>query len=343
MGFAGPGLGQTLMDYINESYTPTPYGGNPTAPGGMDLPTANYGQNLLRNGSVESWTSGASAAPDGFTLTGTSASVARNIANTYDSLASVALTNGASNAADLAQSRPIAATENARLRGRTVTFSVALRLDTANRVFLKIDDAVGTSESAPIVDNDSVFRVYSLTRVLDVAATKVECSVELTSGAAITVYADAWMLVEGDAPVGFSLSPVDLLLVPRSVEGTDQSKATTTEEDLSGMSIANVALNGKQSVHVIFSGQIGHSTVGERVTFLLRRDATQVPAAKVLAGDTAAITDPGDGTKAQAIAGTWIDRKPAAGLYTYKLRWALSAITGYVFQPLMTLSIFPDE
>ena len=47
------------------------------------------------------------------------------------------------------------------------------------------------------------------------------------------------------------------------------------------------------------------------------------------------------------LTGTWIDRKPAAGNYTYKLQWStdpnVGATTSYTFLRTLTVGVFPDE
>lgn len=343
MGLMGPSRGQTLSEWVKEINTPDPFGGMPASPLQMEMPTTQILENFLKNGDFESWSGGTSVSPDGWTLTGTGAITSRNVTNVQRGLASIDFANGASNAADLGQSITISSTQNTQLRGRTFTFSCWIRLANAGRVFLRLDDGVGTTDSPFIAESDSRFRQYSVTRQISSTATKIEASIEITSGPVITIQIDAAILSEGRGTPAFSPHPADLLLIPRTASATN--RVTTTSTTLVGMSLSipNVIVNGKQSVVVSLVVSHDNSGAGNRNIFAIDRDGTKVPSDTNFFQDTLAQSDTGDHTKAQVFFMTWIDRKPASGNYTYQALFRVSAGTGAVELRALTIQIIPDE
>lgn len=317
----GPESGQSLADWITEKATPSLAGGGlPATPQAMDLPEANYGQQLFKNGSFESWSSGTTSAPDGYTLTGAGATIARNTTNVQHGLASVDVSAALNTATDLAQSLTISSTQNTFLRGAVVRASVYVRVGSADRAFLRIDDGVGTTDSIFEIVGDSTFRRLTVTRRLSSSATKLEVSCEIASGAALTATFDALIISLGEAIVNFSPHPSDPFFQPRKLR--DQNTKTTTStavEDITGMSIANVILDGNQSVCVGYSIRTAKVNVaGESLGVQVARgDNTTIEG-------TEWSRDFADATDEETANGFGIDNKPAAGNYTYKLRWNIT-------------------
>lgn len=340
MSMLGPSSGQSLAEWVSETVnTPGVLGGQPATPQQFELPTANYAGNLIRNGSFESWASGTTSAPDGWTLTGAGATIARNTTNVQRDLASVDVVAALNTATDLAQSLTISATQNTHLRGRHVTFSCRVKVNADDRAFLRIDDGVATADSDVHV-GDNIFRTLSITKLLDSSATKIECSCEIASGAAITATFDAAMLNEGVGQTAFNINAVDLLLVPRVVSATDSvaHSGGTTYEDVPNMSVANVIVNGRQSVHIAFTVEADNTGVDLGNKFKLDRSGTDLGPPEFIS-----VRAPGGADTLSAI--IYLDRKPAAGNYTYKAEWAGRAATSVPIanNRQLLVTIIPDE
>ena len=332
--------GSTLLDQARDRLIPSPEG-QPASSSQMYLPAANYAGNLARNGSFESWSNGTTSAPDGWTLTGAGASVARNTTDVQRDLASVDVTAALNTATDLAQSLTIGASQNTHLRGRTVTFSCLVKAGAESRVFLRIDDGVTTLDSF-FHTGGGAFELLYVTKRIDSAATKIECSLEISSGASITASFDAAMLAEGNAPVGFGYHIIDLMLIPRTIEaGSRQTRTSATLADLDSMSLANVILNGRQSVVVEYLIIHANDTAGVRNYIRVDRNGTALPGSTT--GDTIAAADPGDHTNSQTMGVSFIDKKPAAGNYTYKLQWGTDGGTAAIEERVLSITVFPDE
>lgn len=212
---SGADAGSALLDDARDAQIPSPEG-MPASSGQILAEFGNF-FNQLSGGSFESWSAGSSAAPDGWTLSGTGASVAKNTTNVQYETAAVDITNGASNAAYLYQSRTVSSTENVIFRGRFVTFGCRVKVSTASRVFVRIDDGVLTSDS-PYHVGDGAFQTLYVTHLVDASATKLECSIRIATGSAITATADGAILVFGKSVVSYVPNFKDLALVISNVQ-----------------------------------------------------------------------------------------------------------------------------
>lgn len=320
MGLNGPSAGQSLVDWVREVTGPDPLGGTALTPEYLGVSEASYAENLLPNSSFESFSAGTTSAPDGWTLTGTGSTIARNTTSgqIHRGLASVSVTAALNTATDLAQSLTISATQNTQLRGRRVTFSCYVRTGTAGRVFLRIDDGVGTTDSVFETIGDSTFRRLAVSRLLDASATKVEVSCEISSGASITVQFDAAKLEIGDSPTEWVANARDPFLQSRVASSTASTTTQNTAmSDLDTMSIANVIVDGTQSVLVLFQAAISVDLANLDSIFQIVRDSTVIPATGIKIE-----VDPPVAGQSQFIAMAVLDSKPAAGNYTYTIQWA---------------------
>lgn len=169
-GFGGsePGGGLDSIEQATEEQLPGAESGNPADPAQLALLAASYGKNLVANGDFEVWSGGTSAAPDGWPMDGTGASAARNTTNIKSGRASVDLTNGASNAANISHESTISGTINARFQGAYLTLSCWVKVSTANRVFIRIDDGVATQDSA-YHTGDGAFQLLTVTKLIDLS------------------------------------------------------------------------------------------------------------------------------------------------------------------------------
>src|SRR3990167_2475700 len=154
--------------------------------------------NLLQNGGMEFWSAGASAAPNAWTLTGTGATIAREGTTIKRGTYSAKPNTDGTNNAILTQN-----VFDAYFKARTVTVGCWLNAAAATRIRLRLDDGVGTTDSA-YHTGGAGWEWISVTRTLDAAATKLEVQIRLESGVAIAAYADGAMLVEGNEAYSFA-------------------------------------------------------------------------------------------------------------------------------------------
>ena len=297
---------------------------------------ASFGRNYVRNGSFESWSGGTAAVPDGWTLTGAGATVARNTTNVQHDAASVNVVAALNTATDLAQSITVSSTLNTFFQGAAVTFSCKVKAGAASRVFLKIDDGVGTTSSSNH-SGGGTFETLSVTRTLNGSATKVECSLEISSGASITATFDGAMLVLGSAAVEFSPTSVDLMLKPRVVTATgDYTMSEATAEVITTMEIANVILSGTQSVLLLFNCETNIDTADQQAAF-------QFFANNGAIGVDAPFTNP-NATFKNAFTMMFYYTKPGAGSYDFdmRVRMADAARTITVSNRAMMLMVFEE-
>ena len=105
--------------------------------------------NMVKNSSFEYWSAGTSSAPDGWTLAGAGASIARNGATIKAGTYSAAVTRGG---ADTTLTQNIAAiSPNFSLNyfdGRAITFSAWVSASVSSTTRLGIADGVGTTNSS---------------------------------------------------------------------------------------------------------------------------------------------------------------------------------------------------
>lgn len=273
-------------------------------------------------------------AVDGWTLTGAGALQARNATNVQQGLSALDLTAALNTATDLAQSITISATQNTRLRNRVVTLSARVRATTASRVFLRLDDGVKTKDSA-FHPGDSAFQTLVVSMTLDGSATKIEASVEISSGASITATVDAMKLEEGNQATSWTPNVRDLFVQPRYVSnGTSDSTTTTTNVEMLGMHFSNVILDGTLSVVLFAMLRLEHSSADQAGTMGYFQDHDAVPDSSD--GSNWEFADAGEVvtlSKASCVI------KPAAGIYNFRIKWSEDAAVGTMSSPTRTFGI----
>ena len=314
----------------------------PAIPSQLYLPTGNYGGNLLVNGDFESWSSGVTSSPDGWTLTGAGGTIARDTSNVQRGLASVKVTAALNTATDLAQSITISASQNTQLLGRSVTFSAQILASSVPwRVFLMLDDGVSTADSF-FHTGEGSFIELSVTLRIDSAATKIEASLEINSGASISPTFDSAILVEGTIQTAFSQNIFDPFLKPRVVTATsNDTNATTSMVVIAGMSIANVILNGNQSVFLFFMTVCSNDTGPLNARFDARRGSTVISPPQGNNNNWPYQLDNVNYGQNNVATIVHLDDKPAAGIYTYDVRFLASAGITNVADRIFGLIIFP--
>lgn len=147
-------------------------------------------KNLLEWSHMEDWVSGASAAPTEHTLSGASATIARESTIVKRGTYSAKVTRVGADATlyhDL--------TTYTSYLGRKMTFGAWVYATVASRARLSIGDAVGTTNSS-YHTGDSTWQFLTVTRNIDPTATRIRCGMEVNTGNT-SGYFDGGILVEG--------------------------------------------------------------------------------------------------------------------------------------------------
>ena len=239
MGFGGPSRGQSIYDWVREATTASQYGGSASNPEQLSMSTARWGQNMISGGDVESFSAGASAAPDGFTLSGAGASAARESTIVKYGTYSAKVTRAGTDC-KIAQTLVATAGGTTYFRGRVYTLSVWAYATVADRVRIAINDGTGSFYST-YHPGDSVWRLLSVTRTIALTGTQIsaECWVDTgnTSG-----YFDAILLMEGAGSTAFSENPNDRNL--RVSNFQDTTPTNSGEVGLWRMEVGRASLAG---------------------------------------------------------------------------------------------------
>lgn len=324
-----------LMEVARDHLIPSPEG-MPALSQQLAQYFAGFGNNRLRNGSYESWSLGVTAAPDGWTLSGAGATVARNTTanQIQDGLASCNVTAALNTVTRLSQTLTISTTQNTRLRGQQVVLAKRVLVSTAARVSVELDDGVAAATTSLQHTGSGAFETLAVTITVDSAATQIKCSLLISSGASITATMDAAKLEEGATATAFTLNLGDLLLTPRYVSATGNTTTTSADTALDSMSIANVIVDGQQSVLLLFSCLTGNNTLAAANSFSLKRGSTSLqPSGKIIA-HTINVSE--DSTMVSQ------DVNPAAGNYTYSVNWGVTAgSTGSTDSRALALAVVP--
>lgn len=147
-------------------------------------------KNLLDWSHMEDWDAGASAAPTGYTLSGASASVARESSIVKSGTYSAALTRSG---ADCKIYNDHA--DYADYAGRKVTYGKWVYATVADRARIAINDGVGSTESS-YHSGVAGWEWLTVTRNIDVDATQLRTEDQINTGDT-TAYFDGGVLCEG--------------------------------------------------------------------------------------------------------------------------------------------------
>jgi hypothetical protein len=286
--------------------------------------------NLLKNGSAESWSNGAGAAPDGWTASNTA--VSQDTANYRLGQSGVLLTPSAGTGIF---KQVFSASQMNYLKGCPVTFCAWVKTSATSKVRLVLSDGTGTTSSADHPGNGT-WKMLKAVRTISASATTLEAQVSVDSPASASV--DCMILTAGSMPFAFSPNAADSFLVPRVVVNPDPVSTTSSSAVLiPGMSIPNVTVDGTQSVLLTFNANVNYSSPPGEMAFHMRRSGVQIT------DDSNQAIAPGGGYTARTHAIQYLDKKPPAGTYTYEVYWAVSG-NGYgdVRRSRMTATILPD-
>ena len=329
-----------LLDQARQRLIPSPEG-MPALSQQLAQYLAGFGINLLINGGVESFSAGTTSAPDGWTLSGAGATIARNTTSgqIQEGLASCNVTAALNTVTRLSQTISVSATQNTRLRGRDVVLSARVLASTAARVSVELDDGVATAITSLAHTGSGLFETLAVTITLDAAATQVKVSLLISSGASMTATIDAIKLEEGATATAFTPNANDTFVQPRVLSaGNAVTTSSTTLVDIgSGLQVANVILNGNQTVLLIVTLDASNNTANTTHFYQFLRDSTQIGAT-----DMAQFFHTASDARGATFA--FLDVKPAAGNYTYKLQWRLSsgATVGTISNRVLAVAVIPS-
>ncbi len=217
-----------------------------------DLFEAEQFVNLAPNGGFEFWSAGAAAAPDGWTLRGAGASVAREAATVRHGVYAAALTRAGADC-DLGRSLTRDLGGLAYLRGRRFTIGGWVNAAAANRARLELDDGAAAAVSA-YHPGGSVWTWLTAAIVVDPAATGLTARCALRQGGA-TARFDALTVAEGRFAPAFAPWPGDTQL------------QVSNFQDAAGVDHADRGLWRAECGVTSVAGAVGQHRVDRRITF----------------------------------------------------------------------------
>lgn len=147
-------------------------------------------KNLLEWSNMEDWVNGTSSAPTDHTLTGASATVARESSIVKRGTYSAAVTRVGTDCVLYADYAGYAS-----YLGRKMTFGAWVYATVASRARLQIGDGVTTTNSS-YHTGDSTWQFLTVTMDISTVGTRLRCGLEVNTGNT-TAYVDGGILVEG--------------------------------------------------------------------------------------------------------------------------------------------------
>lgn len=160
--------------------------------------------NLLSNGDFESWSAGTAVAPDGWTLVGAGATVAREATIINQGTYSAKITRAGTDCylwQDISAAKGIGYWKN-----KTVTFTCSIYATVAVRARIFLFDGISSLTISSYHSGDSTYQKFSITKTIDSNATSLYAGLYLTGGDT-SAYFDGAMLVEGSTPFAFADKP----------------------------------------------------------------------------------------------------------------------------------------
>ena len=183
------------------------------------------------NGQMELWANGAAAAPDGWTIAGTGAAVAR-VSTTNDVRRGKYASQLTSDGTNLAQlNQDIKHFE--RYQGKTVTLRAWVKTTVATRTLLRITDGVSPSTVAGTAAA-GVWEELSLEFTLSADPTQLQIDIETTAGSAVvSQWDDVRLISDGVIIYSYDL-PTRLAYLLDVREALGSGSAGNTAEDAYG-------------------------------------------------------------------------------------------------------------
>ena len=222
--------------------------------------------NLLKNGSFESWSGGANAVPDGWTLLGAGASAQRDGPGGGDVLHGNYSLLLQRNGTNCAVQFDVNAALNAILsglgtyyQGRTFTFSAWCKATVASRARIYINDGVASYYSSYHTGNGT-WQLLSVTQKLSASASAFNVNVSIDTGDT-TVFYDGAVLCEGSAPIAFGVNPNDEQLRISNYQDTTPTNHTDQGVWRAEIGEANISFSGVTSASVTVTFQTAFRTI----------------------------------------------------------------------------------
>lgn len=207
--------------------------------GGIPNPWNQQFNNLFKNGSFESWSAGAAAVPDGWTLAGAGITAVREATIIRFGEYSAKVTRNGTDGQILQDAIAIIdADTETYWRGRTVTMGCWVCATVAGRARLLFNDGVVNTYSSYHTGSSS-WEFLVITATLDAVATRLRLHLRVDTGDT-DAYFDGAIFIEGTICPTFVPKPVE------HVAGwQDWTPTITDEADLSGYNMARFCLYGK--------------------------------------------------------------------------------------------------
>jgi hypothetical protein len=270
----------------------------------FDKPVGTVGGfNFTANGNFEDWSAGASAAPDNWILAGAGATVSRDATNFKVGLYAAALVSAAAIQGQLYQDVDLLTGVGpaAWWRSRKVTVGAWVRATVANKARLRIDDGIGTTDSADHNGN-SAFQFLTVTRTIDAAATRVRVMALVDAGPN-TAQFDGAVLIFGAGIQDFAPS------------GITPTISVSAYADLSGLAVSNNATDAVNDLDIAVGAAISDdavilSRVGLSLTTALTKQIDFVWAA----GTNAGMRDSADNLTGVKTFHIYLFRRSAGGI-----------------------------
>jgi len=170
------------------------------------VPKKSNDSNLFYNGSMESWSAGTSVAPDGWTLSGAGAAVARDAGTVIHGTYSAKLTRSGT---DLVLTQSLFTTDIGLpyLKGRQLIFGAWVWASVANTARLSISTVTNAAQSIYHSGN-STWQFLSATINIPTAATACVPYIEVNN-TNTAIYVDAVAINYGGVPLPYDIRPVE--------------------------------------------------------------------------------------------------------------------------------------
>lgn len=167
----------------------------------IDIKISN--QNLLEWSGMEDWVNGTSVAPTEHTLSGASATVARESTEIKVGTYSAAVTRVG---ADASLYHDLSTYEV--YQGRKMTFGAWVKASVASRARLSISDGVGSTNSSYHTGGGD-WEFLAVTHDMDESATRLRCEMQVNTGNT-TAYFDSGILCIGDSTFTILTDHIDI-------------------------------------------------------------------------------------------------------------------------------------
>lgn len=270
--------------------------------------------NLIKNGSFESWSEGTNTAPDGWTLTGTGATITKESAVIKHGTYSAKLNTDGVNEAVITKS-----IFNNAYKGRKMTFGCWVNASIANRARLALYDTDGANIERAYSSyhpGGSAFEFLVVTKTIQPDATDIKVEIRLESGVSTNVYVDGAMCVEGALIPSFTPHPADNNIIAQKNVLTNENTTSLSFVDLTTPQAVSIHLPETMDVLVSFGAAISSSAGNIAATMGIFRD-----------GVDQGYSAQGGASATQSCFSAYIDRDVPPGTREYRAKFIVNGAT----------------